>query len=85
MTLITTVNDRIHSMSFVRFTLLSTIRTWFQNLVKFCQKNLVIIYAVEIFDKCKLYYPEIEHLRFDSVRMKVHDIYVYMQPSILGR
>ena len=69
-------------MSFVRFTLYSTICTRFQNfvysaknLVKFYLRliiNLVIIYAAEIFYNRRIYYLEIEHLYFDSVRMKAH-------------
>ena len=43
------------------------------------------MYAVEIFDNRRVYYLEIEHLYFDSVRMKAHGIYVYIQPSILER
>ena len=44
-----------------------------------------IIYAVEIFDNHRIHYLEIEHLYFDSVRMKAHGIYVYIKPSILER
>ena len=44
-----------------------------------------IIYAVKIFDNRRVYYLEIEHLYFDSVRMKAHGLYFYMQPSILER
>ena len=80
-------------MSFVRFTLYSTIRTRFQNLstlpkILFYLRfiiNLVIIYAAEIFYNRRIYYLEIEHLYFDSVRMKAHSTYVYIQPSILER
>ena len=85
----------MHSMSFVRFTLYSTVCTRFQNfvysaknLVKFYLRliiNLVIIYAAEIFYNRRIYYLEIEHLYFDSVRMKAHGTYVYIQPSILER
>ena len=69
---------------FVRFTLYRTIRTKFQNLSAL-PKILVIIYAVETFDNSRVYYLEIEHLYFDSVRMKAHGIHVYMQPLILER
>ena len=44
-----------------------------------------IIYAVETFDNHRVYYLVIEHLYFDSVRMKAHGIYVYIKPSILER
>ena len=81
-------------MSFVRFTLYSTICTRFQNfvysaknLVKFYLRliiNLVIIYAAEIFYNRRIYYLEIEHIYFDSVRMKAHGRIIASNRVVFG-